>query len=139
LAVRPAFFWLHRWCGIVLAAYIVVVSFSGAALVFHDEIADAVRVPRVEPPSKLPADADAMVTSLQSSFPGWHLQTLWWPATPESPWFAEIRKGAVGAIGETVLAVYLDPQTRAVVGTQDYSRSVWRWGRRFTSSFRAIP
>lgn len=125
--MRPLLFWLHRWCGILLSAYVLVISLSGAALVFHDEIAEMVRVPKVEPTTRPFVDADAVVGSLESSFPEWHLQTLWWPMTAESPWFAEIRKGAVGAIGETALAVYLDPHTGAVLDTHDYGRSAWRW------------
>lgn len=122
--MRPILFWLHRWSGIVLGLYIVLVSVTGTLLVFHDEIASVVRVPAVAVTADRPLDADAVVANLKTAFPGWHLQTLWWPESPRSPWMAEVRQGAVG---ETALAVYVHPQTGAILKTHNYSRSVWRW------------
>lgn len=125
--MRPLLFWLHRWFGIVLALYVVVICVTGALLVFHDEIADAVRVPAVNATPDPRLDADAIVSTVKAAFPNWHLQTLWWPASSRSPWMAEVRQGVVGAIGETALAVYVHPQTGAILKTHNYSRSVWRW------------
>lgn len=118
---------LHRWSGIVLALYIVVAGASGSALVFHDEIAATFRVPRIEPGPGAALSADAIADGLRTRYPGWHLQTLWWPESADRPWFAEVRQGAVGRIGETALAVYVHPRSGAVVHEHDYSRSVWRW------------
>lgn len=125
--MRAALVVLHRWTGIVLAVYVVVIGLSGAALVFHDEIAATFRAPRVEPRSGTPLTPDQIVERLRNAFPDWHLQTVWWPETSASPWFAEIRRGAVGAIGETARAVYVHPLTGDILKTHDYGRSVWRW------------
>ena len=125
--MRASLVWLHRWSGLALALYVVLISLSGGLLVFHDEIAAAVRVPRVDSSTQPLLSADDIVHRLTAAFPGWHLQTLWWPETPHSPWLAEVRQGSVGSIGETALAVYLHPGTGAILKRHDYGHSTWRW------------
>ena len=119
---------LHRWTGIVLAAYVVMMGLTGAALVVHDDAARRFRMPAVPDAGGTPLDADQVVERIYAAFPDWHLQTLWWPDTAYQPaWFGEIRRGAVGAIGEHALAVYVDPRSGVILRTHDYSRSPWRW------------
>ena len=125
--MRLLLLWLHRWTGIILALFVVMIGLSGASLVFHDEIAHQVRVPEVALTSAPSLSADAIAASVRRSFPDWQYQTLIWPEDASSPWFAEVRKGQVGAVGETALAIYLHPQTGEVLKAHDYSRSAWRW------------
>lgn len=118
----------HRWTGIVLAAYLTMMGLTGAALVVHDDAARMFREPAVQDLCSPALDADQIVAKIDADFPGWHLQTLWYPDREARPsWFAEIRRGAVGAIGETALAIYLHPQSGEVLRTHNYSRSIWRW------------
>lgn len=125
--MRHLHLWLHRWTGIVLAIYVVIIGLSGATLVFHDEIARQVRVPRIPPSTSPTLSADDIADRVRRAFPDWQFQTLFWPEDAASPWFAEVRKGQVGAVGETALAVYLHPQTGEVLRTHNYSLSTWRW------------
>lgn len=125
--MRRLLLWLHRWFGIVLAVYVIVIGVSGSALVFHDEIAATFRVPRVEPTAAARLDADQVVARLRGAFPGWQLQTLYWPEHEHAPWFAEVRQGPVGVLGEIARGVYLHPGSGEVLLVHDYSSSPWRW------------
>lgn len=118
----------HRYTGIVLAAYAALMGLTGAALLWHEEAALGFRAPDAIDLGGRALDADQVSDRVRQAFPDWHMQTLWWPDREhQPPWFAEIRRGTVGTIGETALGVYVHPQTGAILYTHNYSQSVWRW------------
>lgn len=119
---------LHRWVGIVLAIYVVVMGLSGGALVLHDEAAAVSRIPKIQPPASGQwMEPDRIADILRHKFPDMHLHTIYWPKDSSSPWFAEIKKGEIGYFGENAFAVYLHPTTGAILHVHNYGASVWRW------------
>lgn len=102
--------YVHRWTGIILGLYVVVIGLSGAALVWQEDAARVFRVPQPavrEGVAQL--DVDRVAEILRNRFPEMHLHTISWPSDPNWVWFAEVKKGEIGKPGETAYAVFLDP------------------------------
>jgi uncharacterized iron-regulated membrane protein len=125
--MRQALLWIHRWIGIVLGLYILVMGITGGVLVLQDQASAAFRVPKVIPTNDPWMDPDQVADKIRTAFPDMHLHTLYWPENSSSPWFAEIKKGEIGVFGETAHAVYLHPSTGQILHVHNYGKSVWRW------------
>jgi uncharacterized iron-regulated membrane protein len=110
---------LHLAVALLAGAGLVLVSLSGAALVFRPELDDAVfggpvRVERGGAPASLPQLVDAG----SARHPGLSLRALTLPETPGHP----ARLQLAGAGGELV-EVLLDPASARVLGSRWLERS----------------
>lgn len=120
--------YLHRWAGILLALYILVIGLSGAVLVWHEDAARQFRTPTVaRPAGESQLSVDQVAELVKRRFPDFHLHTIYWPASPNFVWFAEVKRGAIGKPGENAFAVYLHPSSGEVLHVHDYWTSTWQW------------
>lgn len=68
---RNLAFRLHRLSGSLAAIYILLMSLSGAALVFHDEIEAAFFTPKIDNPAAVVAPFSMLIRSVEEQFPGY--------------------------------------------------------------------
>ena len=82
---RPAraLFQVHLWTGIGIALYLIVVSLTGALLVFHWEI-EAWLAPRPAAASGPALGYDALRDAVVRAYPGAHVEGFLAPPTPTS-------------------------------------------------------
>jgi len=70
--LRRAIFQVHLWLGIVLALYCIAIGLSGAALVFHEELEQAIYGDQLQvSPAPRHISLAATVQRIQHDRPGW--------------------------------------------------------------------
>lgn len=109
---------LHSWAGIVTGLLLFIVCFSGAVVVFKNEIdlwanPSLARLPRAEPPAPL----DTVLAQLQQAYPGATVETIALPDAINPAYFAHLRPAGAPATQRTKVALRAD--TGAVVGPVD--------------------
>lgn len=111
-------FVLHSWAGIVTGLLMFIVCFSGAVVVFKNEI-DLWANPSLAqlPRSEHPASLDAVLTQLQTRYPGATVETIALPDAVNPSYFAFVRER--GAPANTRIKVALRSDTGTVVGPVD--------------------
>lgn len=111
-------FTLHSWAGIVTGLLMFIVCFSGAVVVFKNEI-DLWANPSLAqlPRSDKPASLDVVLTALQARYPGGTVETIALPDAINPSYFAFVRERGAPANTRTKVAVRSD--TGAVVGPVD--------------------
>ena len=111
-------FVLHSWAGIVTGLLMFIVCFSGAVVVFKNEIdlwanPSLAQLPRADKPAPL----DAVLAQLHTRYPGATVETIQLPDTINPHYFAFVREPGAPAASRTKLALRAD--TGAVVGPVD--------------------
>ncbi|UCV00152.1 PepSY-associated TM helix domain-containing protein [Acidovorax radicis] len=111
-------FVLHSWAGIVTGLLLFIVCFSGAVVVFKNEI-DLWANPSLAqlPRSEQPASLDVVLAQLQARYPGATVETIALPDAINPSYFAFVRER--GAPAHTRTKVALRSDTGAVVGPVD--------------------
>lgn len=111
-------FVLHSWAGIVTGLLLFIVCFSGAVVVFKNEI-DLWANPSLAqlPRSATPAPLDTVLTQLHTRYPGATVETIALPDAVNPSYFAFVRER--GAPANTRTKVALRSDTGAVVGPVD--------------------
>ena len=111
-------FVLHSWAGIVTGLLMFIVCFSGAVVVFKNEI-DLWANPSLAklPRSEHPASLDAVLTQLHTRYPGATVETIALPDAVNPSYFAFVRER--GAPASTRTKVALRSDTGTVVGPVD--------------------
>ena len=111
-------FVLHSWAGIVTGLLMFIVCFSGAVVVFKNEI-DLWANPSLAqlPRSATPASLDAVLTQLHTRYPGATVETIALPDAVNPSYFAFVRER--GAPANTRTKVALRSDTGTVVGPVD--------------------
>ncbi|MGR4869464.1 PepSY-associated TM helix domain-containing protein [Variovorax sp. LARHSF232] len=113
-------FTIHSWAGIVTGLLMFVVCFSGAVVVFKNEI-DLWANPSLAalPRASAPASLDAIARNVHARYPGARIETILLPDAVTPSHFVFVREqGGGGADGQrTKLAVRSD--TTEVVGPVD--------------------
>lgn len=111
-------FTLHSWAGIVTGLLLFIVCFSGAVVVFKNEI-DLWANPSLAqlPRSEKPASLDVVLAQLQTRYPGATVETIALPEAVNPSYFAFVRER--GAPAHTRTKVALRSDTSAVVGPVD--------------------
>ncbi|CAN7362802.1 PepSY-associated TM helix domain-containing protein [Acidovorax sp. LjRoot117] len=111
-------FVLHSWAGIVTGLLLFIVCFSGAVVVFKNEI-DLWANPSLAqlPRSDKPASLDVVLTQLHTRYPGATVETIALPDAVNPSYFAFVRER--GAPASTRTKVALRSDTGAVVGPVD--------------------
>lgn len=115
---KPYLNFLHKWLGLGLCAYAIVVALSGMVLVFYPEIDrqlnDTLRVSYEKGPT---VSAQTLLNQLAQAYPslhdGWRLE---FPLKPGYPFFA--RYLATGNEGFKPLVVALDPLSGKVLSAR---------------------
>ena len=111
-------FTLHSWAGIVTGLLMFIVCFSGAVVVFKNEI-DLWANPSLAklPRSEKPAPLDAVLTQLHTRYPGATVESIALPDAVNPSYFAFVRER--GAPANTRTKVALRSDTGTVVGPVD--------------------
>ncbi len=83
LWLRKALFQIHLWTGIGIGLYVLLISISGSAIVFRNEIFQAAGKPRLVPISgpRLPADEIRQIA--RREFPGYAITFFWEAKRPD--------------------------------------------------------
>src|SRR5262245_8364547 len=75
--LRRALFQIHLWTGLGIGLYVVVLSLSGSALVYRNELDVALASPRAVFDEKAtPMTADQLRESAQRLYPGWTITAV---------------------------------------------------------------
>lgn len=111
-------FVLHSWAGIVTGLLMFIVCFSGAVVVFKNEIdlwanPSLAQLPRSAPPAPL----DVVLGQLQARYPGATVETIALPDAVNPSYYAYVRERGAPASARTKVALRSD--TGAVVGPVD--------------------
>ena len=111
-------FTLHSWAGIVTGLLLFIVCFSGAVVVFKNEIdlwanPSLAQLPRAEKPAPL----DAVLAQLHTHYPGATVETIALPDAVNPSYFAFVREHGAPANIRTKVALRSD--TGTVVGPVD--------------------
>lgn len=111
-------FVLHSWAGIVTGLLLFIVCFSGAVVVFKNEI-DLWANPSLAklPRSEHPASLDAVLSQLHTRYPGATVETIALPDAVNPSYFAFVRERDAPANTRTKVALRSD--TGTVVGPVD--------------------
>lgn len=117
IALRNAWFQAHKWIGLILAALIVPLCVSGAALVWHDALDEAVNPQRYAVTADAPAKAPAAYAEAARAVlaPGERIASLRFePGAPVVVMASKpMAPGAKGRPQRTT--VWLDPGTARVL------------------------
>lgn len=85
LWLRRALFQVHLWLGILLSIYVVVISLSGATLVFEDEIR-AASMREVKYDAAQVASLQTVMAQVREHFPASHLSYITYPQRDSPRW-----------------------------------------------------
>jgi len=135
-------FYIHSVAGLVSGLFILLMSLSGAALVFHEEI-DAVQIPSVSA-SENKSDSHRMLTvdscysSIQKQYPAAQVSHCMLPDNSSKPFSFFIYDSSYKK-GARAMQVFLHPQTGAVLktrgGSDDAKNNFMSWLSAFHNSF----
>lgn len=116
VGLRNAWFQVHKWIGLILAALIIPISLTGSALVWHDPLEKMLHPERhaISGTSTLPLTAYAAAAQAALA-DGERLQRIELPEAADEPVTATASKPAEGRPQRRTL--YLDPPTGKVLGT----------------------
>lgn len=128
-------FYIHSVAGLISGLFILLMSLSGAALVFHDELD---RVPKVERLAGNDITIDSAYRLLQHQFPKAQISNCSLPETSADPLSFFLYDPAYKN-GEKAMQVFLHPQTGAVMqtrgGSEDAGHNFMAWLSKFHNSF----
>ncbi len=110
---------LHLFLGLFAGLVLVVVSLTGAILVFEPELDEALHphLWRVEPRTA-PWSVDSILHAARTAYPGQAFVTLEIPADPGHSCMLTT---------EGVMQVFVDPHTGRILGSRDYRRTLFGW------------
>ncbi len=130
-------FKIHSIAGLVSGLFILLMSLSGAALIFHEE-ADDLQKPSCSNPSYKIISIDSCYASVQKAYPKAQISSCEMPATPFHP-FSFFIYDTVFEKGVKVQEIFLHPATAAVVGSRggsgDIRNNFMGWLSKFHNSF----
>jgi uncharacterized iron-regulated membrane protein len=125
LFLRRAMFQIHLWTGIAIGLYILVISVSGSAIVFQEEMENALyseltRAPGAGGPQ---ASIAAVMDAVRTAYPEFRIRSLHLPSETVETFSAEVRRDS----DRKQLMVYAHPVTAAVLGHRGRDGSVLEW------------
>jgi len=127
VALRNAWFQVHKWIGLILAILIIPICLTGSALVWHDPLEKMLHPERyamsgtdVLPAAAYAAPAQAVLGD------GERLSRIQLPEEPGEPVTAQAQKPAEGGGRPQRVTVYLDPPTAKVLGTAKSGEGIFQ-------------
>ncbi len=75
--LRRAMFQIHLWTGIGLGLYVLMISVTGSAIVFRNEIYDHWGKPKMVPVGDVRLTQDAIRAKAQDQYPGYSITYFW--------------------------------------------------------------
>ncbi len=109
---------LHQWVGLAAGLFLIVISVSGSALVFENEIDRALN-PSTSfvTPGAQPLPIETLLARVQTAFPTDRIGGVAVPNQPDRAY--ELSAGRQ--------SVMIDPYTGTILGTRDRQKSFARW------------
>ena len=130
-------FYIHSVAGLVSGLFILLMSLSGAALVFHDEL-DAVQQPIVSSWPFNTLSVDSCYKIIQSKYPHAQISNCVLPENNTKP-FSFFIYDSSWKNGTKAMEVFLHPQTGTVLktrgGSDDARNNFMNWLSKFHNSF----
>ncbi|QDM41362.1 PepSY-associated TM helix domain-containing protein [Altererythrobacter sp. TH136] len=125
VGLRNAWFQVHKWIGLILAAVIIPISLTGSALVWHDPLEKALNPERyaLSGTSVLPVARYAQAAQARLG-PGERLQRIELPAEAGEP--VTVRASKPGKGRPQRLTLFLDPATGKVLDTARSGEGVFQ-------------
>jgi uncharacterized iron-regulated membrane protein len=108
--LRKALFQIHLWTGIAIGLYVLVVSVSGAALMFRIDMQRAIHSELFTPSRGETTDAATMLESVGAAFPNHRVSGIDAPTTARPTYLAYV------ANDEGFLTLLFDPVTATLLG-----------------------
>ena len=94
--LRRASFQIHLWVGLIIGLYVVVLSLTGSALVYRNELDRYLATPHAVFDEKAkPMNADELRAAAQRAYPGWQITDVTEGRTVRRP----PRAGGPGGLG----------------------------------------
>jgi len=124
---------MHSMAGLVLGVFILLMSLSGAVLVFHSEM-DAVQSPAVVSVEHAPATVDRYYITIQKHFPFAQISNCVLPEKNSKPVSFFIYDSSCKS-GTKAMEVFLHPQTAEVLKARRFSENIAVWLSAFHNSF----
>lgn len=131
-------FAIHSAAGLVSGLFILLMSLSGAALVFHEEL-DRLQYPTVVAKNNAPLlSLDSCYISLQNQYPHAQISSCEMAENTSQPFLFSIYDSSYKN-GTGTLQVFVHPQTGAILktrgGSNDAKNNFMSWLAAFHSSF----
>ncbi len=126
-------FYIHSVAGLVSGIFILLMSLSGAALVFHDDI-DSVQLPAVIKAGDNTASVDDFYNSVQKQYPGAQISNCVLPAQGDKPVSFFIYDSSYES-GKKAMEVFLHPKTAMILKTRGRGATAVGWLSKFHNSF----
>ena len=117
--VRRALLTLHQWVGLAAALFLIVISVSGSALVFENEIDRALNPSKsFVTPRTQPLPLETLVAGVQAAYPKDQIGGLRIADRPDQAYELSLRSRQ---------AAMVDPYTGNILGLRDREKSFARW------------
>jgi len=130
-------FHIHSIAGLVSGLFILLMSLSGAVLVFHEDL-DQWQSPGVQNSSNSPYSVNRSYTAMQKNYPHAQISNCDLPDNLNQPFVFTIYDSAYYK-GKSAMQVFLDPHTGNVLKTRGVSDDVRNnfmgWVSKFHNSF----
>ena len=128
---RQTCLWIHRYTGLVMAAFLIMAGITGALLAFHDELDDIFnqRLAVVEQAQTPPLSIATLHDKVIKRYPEYGFSTM--PAVIEpnrAVIFAiDKYKGDIKVEPKPLFQeIYINPYTADIIGTRDKDEWAWR-------------
>jgi uncharacterized iron-regulated membrane protein len=112
MAIRPTILAVHRWLTFVVGVLFVLITFTGAVLVYEDAL-DRALAPELFRATPGDVGADRVVASIRAAHPEARLTRVWLPAGDRAVYIGELQRRR-----QRPLAVHVDPGTGRLLGAR---------------------
>ncbi len=126
-------FYIHSTAGLVSGLFILLMSLSGAALIFHDEL-DSLQRPQVNAVKGKIISVDSCYHIIKKQYPHAQLSNCILPENSNSPFSFFIYDPSYKN-GKKVMEVFLHPQSAEVLKARGGSDHIVSWLSKFHNSF----
>ena len=135
---RSILFFIHSFTGLVSGLFILLMSLSGAALVFHEEL-DSLQFPTIVNQVNAPTiSIDSSYQRLQAKFPLAQISSCSLAEDDQHPFIFSVYDSSFKQ-GKEAMQVFIHPQTGAVLkirgGSKDPVNNFMSWLTAFHNSF----
>jgi uncharacterized iron-regulated membrane protein len=130
-------FYIHSVAGLVSGLFILLMSLSGAALVFQEDI-DTLQQPGFSVKDYANLSVDSAYNNLHQRFPYAQISSCAIPLNKETPFVFSVYDPSFNE-GKKVTQMFMHPQSGAFLGTRggsdDMKHNFMRWLSKFHNSF----
>jgi uncharacterized iron-regulated membrane protein len=125
LQFRRALFQVHLWTGVGLGLYILIISISGAAIVFQDEMETSLnsQLTQTRDAAGPQTDIASVMRNANSAYPDFRLRSISLPTEMVQTFSLELRRDA----DKKQLIAYAHPATAVILGHRGREGSVLEW------------